>query len=91
MILGGDLNIISPFKEFAPTFIALSISFGEQQKQLAQKAQGKSVVHIHNSDIQELTILYPKLAEQQKIGDFFKALDKSITLHQRKSKTNKSL
>uniref|UniRef100_UPI002FC83AD4 restriction endonuclease subunit S n=1 Tax=Pseudolactococcus laudensis TaxID=1494461 RepID=UPI002FC83AD4 len=42
------------------------------------------VVHLHNSDLKQVNILYPKLEEQQKIGSFFKQLDKTIALHQRK-------
>lgn len=56
VLLGGDLNILRPFDFINPLFLALAISNGEPQKALAKKAQGKSVVHIHNSDIQEVTI-----------------------------------
>ena len=61
-----------------------AISNGEPQKELAKKAQGKSVVHIHNSDIQEVTISYPVRAEQDQIVAVFRHLDHLITLHQRK-------
>lgn len=50
----------------------------------AKKAQGKSVVHIHNSDIQEVTISYPLRAEQDQIVAVFRTFDHLITLHQRK-------
>ena len=83
-LLGGDLNIIYPIDRIEPTFLALSISNGEQQKSLAQKAQGKSVVHIHNSDLESIKIPYPKMEEQEKIGRYFLTLDRLITLHQRK-------
>ena len=63
-------------------FFALSLSNGFPQKKLAQKAQGKSVVHIHNSDIQEISITYPSLEEQNRIASFFRHLDRLITLHQ---------
>lgn len=82
-LLGGDLNIIYPIDRIEPTFLALSISNGEQQKSLAQKAQGKSVVHIHNSDLESIKISYPKMEEQEKIGRYFLNLDRLITLHQR--------
>lgn len=36
-------------------------------KRTCQKAQGKSVVHIHNSDIQEVTISYPLRMEQDSL------------------------
>ena len=83
-MLGGDLNILRPFNFINPLFLALAISNGEPQKELAKRAQGKSVVHIHNSDIQELCISYPTRTEQDKIIAVFRNLDNLITLHQRK-------
>ena len=84
ILLGGDLNIIYPNDTIEPTFLALSISNGEQQKNLAKKAQGKSVVHLHNSDLETVNIVYPTRTEQARIGQYFEHLDHLITLHQRK-------
>ena len=84
ILLGGDLNIIYPNSAIEPTFLALSISNGEQQKSLAKKAQGKSVVHLHNSDLETVQITYPTREEQRQIGAYFRTLDHLITLHQRK-------
>ena len=84
VLLGGDLNILRPFDFMNPLFLALAISNGEPQKELAKKAQGKSVVHIHNTDIQEVTIVYPSKTEQDRIVSVFRQLDNLITLHQRK-------
>uniref|UniRef100_UPI0028809DF8 restriction endonuclease subunit S n=1 Tax=Lactococcus lactis TaxID=1358 RepID=UPI0028809DF8 len=84
IILGGDLNIIKPINYIDSIFLALTISNGSQQKEMSKRAQGKSVVHLHNSDLKQVNILYPKLEEQQKIGSFFKQLDNIIALHQRK-------
>ena len=84
ILLGGDLNILRPFNFINPLFLALTISNGEPQKELAKKAQGKSVVHIHNSDIQEVTVSFPIRAEQDRIVAVFRSLDNLITLHQRK-------
>ena len=84
VLLGGDLNILRPFDFMNPLFLALAISNGEPQKELAKKAQGKSVVHIHNTDIQEVTIAYPSRTEQDRIVSVFRQLDNLITLHQRK-------
>lgn len=83
LILGGDLNIISPKENLNSEFLALTISNGHIQKELSQKAQGKSVVHLHNSDIEELNISYPSKEEQNKISWHFFKLDNLITLHQR--------
>ena len=84
ILLGGDLNIITPADYINPVFLALTISNGNQQKELSKRAQGKSVVHIHNSDLENVVLLYPTYEEQEKIGAYFSNLDSLITLHQRK-------
>ncbi len=83
IILGGDLNVLQPKEQLESVFLAISISNGEPQKELSRRAQGKSVVHIHNSDLQEITLPYPEIAEQKAIGEFFRSLDRLLTLHQR--------
>jgi type I restriction enzyme S subunit len=84
VLLGGDINIIHPNDNLIPGFLALTISNGNQQKKLSAKAQGASIVHLHNEDLKDVEILYPTIAEQRKISEFFQGLDDTITLHQRK-------
>ena len=84
IILGGDLNVIRVNHLLDPTFLALTISNGEQQKELSKRAQGKSVVHLHNSDLQEVNLTFPLLNEQKEISSLFEKMDSVITLHQRK-------
>ena len=84
IILGGDLNIVRPNDGLNPGFLALLISNGSAQKELSRKAQGKSVVHIHNSDIEELEVSFPSVQEQSRISGTFRNLDNLLTLHQRK-------
>lgn len=91
ILLGGDLNILRPFDFINPLFLALAISNGEAQKELAKRAQGKSIVHIHNSDIQEISVSYPTRTEQDQIVTVFRYLDHLITLHQRKCNDTKEL
>ena len=91
ILLGGDLNILRPFNFINPLFLALTISSGEPQKELAKKAQGKSVVHIHNSDIQEVSVSFPTRAEQDRIVAVFRHLDNLITLHQHKLEKLKNI
>ncbi|HEM6179990.1 TPA: restriction endonuclease subunit S [Streptococcus suis] len=83
IILGGDINIIRLHSEIFPVFLALTISNGKQQKGLSKRAQGKSVVHLHNSDLKKVDLDFPTLPEQEVIGSFFSDLDQLITLHQR--------
>lgn len=84
ILLGGDLNIIHPIRNLDSTFLAISISNGEPHKEMAKRAQGKSVVHLHNDDLSQIKFRYPSIEEQSKISKFFSNLDNLITLHQRK-------
>ncbi|MCI1181283.1 restriction endonuclease subunit S [Enterococcus faecium] len=45
---------------------------------------GTAQIAIHEDSILSSEVLIPKIEEQQKIGAFFKQLDDTITLHQRK-------
>ena len=83
VILGGDLNVVSPNEDINSAFLAISISHGNSQRELAKKAQGKSIVHIHNEEIKNLVVPFPTKAEQNKIVEYFSSLDNLITLHQR--------
>ena len=78
------MNVIKANYLLDPTFLALTISNGEQQKELSKRAQGKSVVHLHNSDLQEVNLTFPLLNEQKEISTLFEKMDNIITLHQRK-------
>ena len=85
ILLGGDLNVVMPNEDINSAFLAISISNGSSQRELARKAQGKSVVHIHNEEIRNLIVPFPTKTEQNKIENYFADLDHLITLHQRKS------
>ncbi|WP_315307215.1 restriction endonuclease subunit S [Enterococcus devriesei] len=50
---------------------------------LKSKAETSSQANLNLSKLSELTIIIPTYNEQKKIGDFFKQLDKTISLHQR--------
>ena len=83
ILLGGDLNVIRPSDELDQTFLALSITGASPHKQMAKRAQGKTVVHLHNDDLKEIDIVYPSIVEQRSIGSVFRRFDNLITLHQR--------
>lgn len=83
ILLGGDLNVVMPNEDINSAFLAISISNGSSQRELARKAQGKSVVHIHNEEIRNLVVPFPTKTEQNKIENYFADLDRLITLHQR--------
>ena len=84
ILLGGDLNIVYPYETLNSVFLAVQLSNGNAKKEMSKRAQGKSVVHLHNADLQEAEISIPQIAEQQQIGCFFEQFDNLITFHQRK-------
>ena len=84
VLLGGDLNIITPPADLDAPFLAISISNGKPHEDMAKMAQGKSVVHLHNTDLEKIDLTYPSHEEQIQISGYFGALDHLITLHQRK-------
>lgn len=84
VLLGGDLNIIEPINGFDPHFLALELSNGTIKQSLAKKAQGKSVVHLYNTDIKNQKFNYPVIEEQEKIGELFKKIDDLIEIQEGK-------
>lgn len=84
VLLGGDLNIITPPTDLDSAFLAISISNGKPHNDMAKMAQGKSVVHLHNTDLEKIVLTFPSHEEQVKISAYFKRIDSLITLHQRK-------
>ena len=84
ILLGGDLNVVTPKYNLDSSFLALFITFGNAHAELSKLAQGKSVVHVHNSDLSQLNVNYPTYPEQTLISNLFIKNDNLITLHQRK-------
>jgi type I restriction enzyme S subunit len=81
IVLGGDLNIVIPSSELDSSFLALTLSNGRPQQELARRAQGKTVVHVRKADLEPIMIPYPKLDEQKKIGAYFCKIEKLISKH----------
>lgn len=82
IIFGGDLNVVTPVSKLDPDYIALAITYSKAHDDLAKRAQGKSVVHVHGNDIAEVEIPYPSESEQKLISTVVLGLDSLITLHQ---------
>lgn len=74
--LGGDLNIIRT----TTNGIFLSYYLNNAKKrQIAQMAQGVSVIHLYASQLQNLELSLPTITEQQKIANCLSSLDEWIT------------
>lgn len=81
IIIGGDLNIISPCERLDPYFLALALSNGQAKHDLARRAQGKTVVHVRAADISSVSIRFPELREQERIAAYFRSIDELIVRH----------
>ena len=84
ILLGSDLNVVTPKDNLDSNFLALFITFGNAHVELSKRAQGKSVVHVRNGDLSQLNIKYPTQSEQILISNIFIKNDNLIALHQRK-------
>jgi type I restriction enzyme, S subunit len=83
VILGGDLNVLTPLNGVNGKFISYQIN-GVRKVKLSTFAQGASVVHLYNNSLKHFEITLPKKEEQQKIADFFSLLDRRIEKQQKK-------
>ena len=76
VILSGDLNILS-HKENGE-WLAYYLS-SAKKLDIAQLAQGNSVVHLYSSQLKDLKINKPSKAEQTKIASFLSSVDEKIS------------
>ena len=73
--LGGDLNIIRT--KINGVFLSYLMN-NVKKKEIAQLAQGISVVHLYSNQLKTLIINIPKPKEQQKIASCLSTLDELI-------------
>ena len=75
VILGGDLNILSHNE--SGEWLAYYLS-SAKKLEIAQLAQGNSVVQLYSSQHKELKVNRPSKEEQTKIATFLSAVDEKI-------------
>ncbi|MDD4972057.1 MAG: restriction endonuclease subunit S [Paludibacter sp.] len=74
--LGGDLNIIR--SKINGVFLSYYLN-NARKLNIAQMAQGISVVHLYPNQLKTLRINIPNPNEQQKIANFVSSIDEQIT------------
>jgi type I restriction enzyme S subunit len=79
--LGGDLNIIKTKNN--GVFLSFYLNY-KKKLDIANLAQGISVVHLYSNQLALLSLNIPTLPEQQKIASFFTAIDQKIFQLKRK-------
>lgn len=81
VILGGDLNILKfSQKVNDPAFMSMAITYSPTRAELSSYSQGKTVVHLRNSEIAKGTIRYPNISEQNTIVNYVLSLDAQISV-----------
>lgn len=77
VILGGDLNFNQKVND--PAFMSMAITYSPTRAELSSYSQGKTVVHLRNSEIAKGTIRYPDILEQNTIVNYVLSLDAQIS------------
>ena len=77
--IGGD-TIIFFSEQCSLVYITYLLSTESYRKIIKSISQGSTIIHLYSSQLEKLEIPLPCLEEQEKIADFFTALDEKITL-----------
>ena len=81
-----------PIEKFASGYLGYYLNSSVYHNQLIPLMQGIKVTSISKSAMQDTDIVYPKSVEEQgKIGDYFRSLDRLITLYQRELEKLKNI
>ena len=85
LVSGLHTIVARATKQKAEYFLGYYINSNIYHRQLLRLMQGSKVSAISKGNLQKTDVSFPEnIEEQQKIGVFFKQLDDTITLHQRK-------
>ncbi len=82
--LGGDIIIARPKQDTRVLSIFMSYQINSQRQKLFPITVGTTITHMYGKDLSKVKFFITNYSEQQKIGSFFKQLDDTIALHQRK-------
>ncbi|MBG9816424.1 hypothetical protein ABE58_05175 [Bacillus safensis] len=86
------LIIFSNYREKVdPYFLNYQFQTHNSKKKLGNITTGNTIKHILASEMKNFQVDIPKYEEQKKIGNFFRQLDDTITLHQRELNSIKDL
>lgn len=92
MIAGLHTIPYRPLIQFAGGFLGYYLNSGTYHRQLLPLMQGTKVTSISKTAMKDTDIYYPLAkAEQAKIGEFFRSLDRLITLQQQALEKLKTL
>lgn len=82
--LGGDIIIGRPKEGVGVLSTFMSYQVNSQRQKLFPITVGTTITHMYGKDVSKLNFFITDYSEQKKIASFFKQLDDTIALHQRK-------
>lgn len=77
-----QINSLTPFSENDSYFLLTQSKIWS--KKMKRSASSGTMQIVNKSEFSNITTLVPKFEEQKKIGNFFKQIDDTIALHQKK-------
>lgn len=83
-LISYSCAIIKPFSDYDGQFLYPTLKTQKMQQKIEFEINPNSQKNIGIDSLKKLPLFIPKMDEQQKIGTFFKQLDDTIALHQRK-------
>lgn len=79
VIIGGDLNVLKfDCNNNNPDFMSMAITYSPTRSELSNYSQGKTVVHLRNSEIAKGNVCFPRIEEQKAIVNYVLSLDSQI-------------
>lgn len=81
VIIGGDLNVLKfDCNNNNPDFMSMAITYSPTRSELSNYSQGKTVVHLRNSEIAKGNVCFPRIEEQKAIVNYVLSLDSQISV-----------
>ena len=89
-VINQRTEILSPKENFDSSFAYITLN-GPFREKVRKIVQGGTQIYVNYPVVENLKLELPDLEEQKKIGTFFKHLEDTIALHQRKLEKTKAL
>lgn len=78
VMLGGDINVVrAKGRSYSPEFLAYLLT-EEKRNQIAEMAQGITIIHLYGKSLLKLEICLPSLEEQTSIAAILSDMDAEI-------------
>ena len=76
-VAGGDTIILRGHGQ-DPTFLAHALNADDAVRQKSRLGKGHSVVHIHEAELNKVSVFLPPISDQREIGEILRTWDEAI-------------